>query len=499
MAMLGLLELFVAFLFSLVFLFTCFFLHKKPRGQPILKNWPFLGMLPGMLPQIPRIYDWTVEVLEASNLTFYFKGPWLSGTDMLFTADPRNINHILSSNFGNYPKGPEFKKIFDVLGEGILTVDLELWEDLRKSNHAMFHNQDFLELSLSSNKSKLKEGLVPFLDNAAHENIIIDLQDVFMRFMFDTSSILMTGYDPMSLSIEMLEVEFGEAADIGEEAIYYRHFKPVMLWRLQNWLGIGLERKMRTALATVNRMFAKIISTRRREEISREKTEPSKDALTYYMNVDTTKYKLLKPKNDTFIRDVIFSLVLAGRDTTSSALTWFFWLLSKHPQVMAKIRHEINTKYDPADLEKLVYLHAALSESMRLYPPLPFNHKAPAKPDVLPSGHKVEPESKIVICIYALGRMRSVWGEDASDFKPERWISDNGGLRHEPSYKYVAFNSGPRTCLGKHLALLQMKIVALEIIKNYDFKVIEGHKIEAIPSILLRMKHGLKVTVTKKI
>ncbi|KAG7588415.1 Cytochrome P450 [Arabidopsis suecica] len=446
MAMLGLLELFVAFLFSLVFLFTCFFLHKKPRGQPILKNWPFLGMLPGMLPQIPRIYDWTVEVLEASNLTFYFKGPWLSGTDMLFTADPRNINHILSSNFGNYPKGPEFKKIFDVLGEGILTVDLELWEDLRKSNHAMFHNQDFLELSLSSNK-----------------------------------------------------IEFGEAADIGEEAIYYRHFKPVMLWRLQNWLGIGLERKMRTALATVNRMFAKIISSRRKEEISRGETEPSKDALTYYMNVDTTKYKLLKPKNDTFIRDVIFSLVLAGRDTTSSALTWFFWLLSKHPQVMAKIRHEINTKYDPADLEKLVYLHAALSESMRLYPPLPFNHKAPAKPDVLPSGHKVEPESKIVICIYALGRMRSVWGEDASDFKPERWISDNGSLRHEPSYKYVAFNSGPRTCLGKHLALLQMKIVALEIIKNYDFKVIEGHKIEAIPSILLRMKHGLKVTVTKKI
>ncbi|KAL9309968.1 Alkane hydroxylase MAH1 [Arabidopsis thaliana] len=497
MAMLG---FYVTFIFFLVCLFTYFFLQKKPQGQPILKNWPFLRMLPGMLHQIPRIYDWTVEVLEATNLTFSFKGPWLSGTDMLFTADPRNIHHILSSNFGNYPKGPEFKKIFDVLGEGILTVDFELWEEMRKSNHALFHNQDFIELSVSSNKSKLKEGLVPFLDNAAQKNIIIELQDVFQRFMFDTSSILMTGYDPMSLSIEMLEVEFGEAADIGEEAIYYRHFKPVVLWRLQNWIGIGLERKMRTALATVNRMFAKIISSKRKEEISRATTEPySKDALTYYMNVDTTKYKLLKPNKDKFIRDVIFSLVLAGRDTTSSVLTWFFWLLSKHPQVMAKIRHEINTKFDNEDLEKLVYLHAALSESMRLYPPLPFNHKSPAKPDVLPSGHKVDANSKIVICIYALGRMRSVWGEDALDFKPERWISDNGGLRHEPSYKFMAFNSGPRTCLGKNLALLQMKMVALEIIRNYDFKVIEGHKVEPIPSILLRMKHGLKVTVTKKI
>ena len=103
------------------------------------------------------------------------------------------------------------------------------------------------------------------------------------------------------------------------------------------------------------------------------------------MNVDTTKYKLLKPSNDKFIRDVVFSLLLAGRDTTSSVLTWFFWLLSKHPQVLTKIRKVINTKYDPTDLEKLVYLHAALSETMRLYPPLPFNHKSPAKPDVLPS------------------------------------------------------------------------------------------------------------------
>ncbi|CAA7034527.1 unnamed protein product [Microthlaspi erraticum] len=497
MAMIGLLEVFIAFLFFLVF--QCYLLHKKSLGQPILKNWPFLGMLPGMLPQIPRIYDWTVEVLEATNLTFYFKGPWLSGTHMLFTADPKNIHHILSSNFGNYPKGPEFKKIFDVLGEGILTVDHEMWEELRKSNHTIFHNQDFEKLSLSSNTSKLKEGLVPFLDNAAHENITIDLQDVFQRFMFDTSSILMTGFDPMSLSIDLPEVEFGEAADTGEEAIYYRHFKPVTLWRLQNRMGIGLERKMRTSLETVNRMFAKIISSKRKEELSRGEKEPSTDALTYYMNVDTTKYKLLKPNNDTFIRDVTFSLLLAGRDTTSSALTWFFWLLSKHPQVMAKIRHEIKTKFDPTDLEKLVYLHAALNESMRLYPPLPFNHKSPAKQDELPSGHRVEPDSKIVICIYALGRMKSVWGEDALDFKPERWIAENGGFRSEPSYKFMAFNAGPRTCLGKHLAFLQMKIVAVEIIRNYDFKVIEGLKIEAIPSIVLRMKNGLKVKVTKKI
>ncbi|KAF2535485.1 hypothetical protein F2Q68_00019886 [Brassica cretica] len=430
MSMIGLFGVFIAFIFFLIF--QCFFLCKKSHNVLLLKNWPFLGMLPGMLFNIPRIFDWISEVHEANDLTFAFKGPWFSGTDKLFTVDPRNINHMLNSNFAK-SKGPEFKKIFDVLGDGIVTADMELWEDLRKSGHTLFHHQNFLKLTVSSTTSKLKNYLVPLLDKAAEENIVIDLQDVFQRFMFDTASILMTGYDQMSLSTEIPGYEFGEAADFSEEAIFYRHLKPVILWRLQTLIGVGIERKIRR------------------------------------------------------------------RDTTSSALTWFFWLLSKHPQVMTKIRQEINTNFDPTDLKKLVYLHAALLESMRLYPPVPFNHKSPSKSDVLPSGHRVEAESKIVICIYALGRMRSVWGEDASEFKPERWISENGGLKREPSSKYLVFNAGPRTCLGKHLALLQMKMVAMEIIQKYDFKVVEGQKIEPVPSIILRMKHGLKVTVTKNI
>ncbi|VVB00017.1 unnamed protein product [Arabis nemorensis] len=95
--------------------------------------------------------------------------------------------------------------------------------------------------------------------------------------------------------------------------------------------------------------------------------------------------------------------------------------------------------------------------------------------------------------------MRSAWGEDASDFKPERWISEEGGIRREPTYKFLIFNADPRACIRKHLALLQMKIVAVEIIQNYDFKVVEGHKIEPVPSIILRIMHDLKVRVSKKI
>ncbi|KAJ0098003.1 hypothetical protein Patl1_27587 [Pistacia atlantica] len=94
-------------------------------------------------------------------------------------------------------------------------------------------------------------------------------------------------------------------------------------------------------------------------------------------------------------------------------------------------------KFDSKELNKLVYLHGALCEALRLYPPVPFQHK-------------------------------SIWGDDCLEFKPQRWISEKGRIKHEPSYKFLAFNAGPRTCLGKEVAFTQMKAVAAAIIHNYN-------------------------------
>lgn len=157
---------------------------------------------------------------------------------------------------------------------------------------------------------------------------------------------------------------------------------------------------------------------------------------------------------------------------------------------MAKIRQKINKclprfnygeeklSFNTTEFNKLVYLHGALYESMRLYPPVPLERKSPIKSDVLPSGHKINANSKIIIVPYALWRMKAVWGEDAFELKPERWVSKtgNGSLRHEPSFKFLPFNAGPRSCLGKHLAMILMKIVAVEILQNYDIEVVKGQK-----------------------
>ncbi|ESQ47193.1 hypothetical protein EUTSA_v10027725mg [Eutrema salsugineum] len=513
MASISLFETFIAIISFLIILYS---LLKKPHKN-LARNWPVLGMLPDLLMALHRVYDFLAEILEMSNLTFQFKGLWFAGMDMLITVDPANIHYILSSNFSNYTKGPEFKEVFDVFKDVIFNTDSELWKNLRKAAQSRLNHQGFQRFSVTATRSKLKNGLVPLFDHFAKEGTTVNLQDVFRRFTFDTTMVLITGSDPISLSIEMPDNEFAKAITDAGEAIMYRHIKPRLLWKLQSWMGLGLEKKLLEADAVFDRVCAKYISTKREEvRLQGISNHPingeGEDLLTSYIKLDTTKYELLNPSKDQFLKEVILNFIIAGRDTVASALTWFFWLLSKNPQVVAKIHQEINTvlprskygqeklSFDSTQLNKLVYLHGALYESMRLYPPIPFERKSAIKPDVLPSGHKVDANSKVIIVLYALGRMRAVWGEDALEFKPERWVSKTcgGSLRHEPSFKFLPFNAGPRSCLGKQLAMILMKTVVMEILQSYDIKAIKGQKVESLPGLILRMKHGFEVTITKR-
>ena len=86
-------------------------------------NWPLVGMLPGLIQNAHRVHEFATDILVETKGTFKFHGPVLANLNMLITSDPANIHHILSKNFSNYPKGVEFRKIFDMLGNGMFNVD----------------------------------------------------------------------------------------------------------------------------------------------------------------------------------------------------------------------------------------------------------------------------------------------------------------------------------------------------------------------------------------
>ncbi|GAY61340.1 hypothetical protein CUMW_209210 [Citrus unshiu] len=277
-------------------------------------------------------------------------------------------------------------------------------------------------------------------------------------------------------------------------------------------------------MKTFDRFLYECISLKReRLLISRKaSTEEEFDVLTAFMVEGEEEEEMNEDReigalrrNDTFLRDTAFNLLAAGKETVSSGLVWFFWLVATHPSVENKILEEMKANmvmqkeeeeehrdkrllFDAKEVNRMVYLHAALCETLRLYPPVPYNHKIAAQADVLPSGHRINKNHSILISYYAMGRMEEIWGKDCLEFKPQRWISERGSIVHVPSYKFTAFHAGPRNCLGKDTAFIQMKMVAALILGNYQVKIVQGHPVSPCNSMVLHMKYGLKVQLSKR-
>ena len=140
----------------------------------------------------------------------------------------------------------------------------------------------------------------------------------------------------------------------------------------------------------------------------------------------------------------------------------------------------------------MVYLEAALSESLRLYPPLPIDFKEVSEDDFSPDETFVEKGDKVIYSIFSIARIEFVWGRDFREFKPERWM-ENSKFVKENQFTYPVFSARCRICVGKKFAFLQTKMVAASILLRYSVKVIEGHKVVPKITTALYMKHGLSL------
>ncbi|KAL0306120.1 UNVERIFIED_CONTAM: Alkane hydroxylase MAH1 [Sesamum radiatum] len=143
--------------------------RKEKSSLPT--NWPVLGMLPALLKNGSRFHQFVTELAERSGGTFLFKGPWFTNMDMLLTSDPANIHYILTKSFPNFSKGPEFKKKFNFLGDGIFAAENESWERQRKAIKALMTQSGFQELVATTSWNKVETGLI----RCSHEANVFDL------------------------------------------------------------------------------------------------------------------------------------------------------------------------------------------------------------------------------------------------------------------------------------------------------------------------------------
>ncbi|XWS39982.1 hypothetical protein CRYUN_Cryun18bG0101100 [Craigia yunnanensis] len=487
------------------------FLLRFLDNNGLPRSWPIIGMLPTMLLHIHRFHDIVPQVLEKSKGTFLYEGIWFTNTSFLGTSDPENVRYVTSTNSSIYLKGSEWMKQFDIFGEALFNSDGEAWKRQRKIFHAFLNHPLFHKSMTKIIPDRIEQGLVEVLENVSKRELVVDLQDLLVRHAFDIACIMATGCNPRLLSLEFPENRFHNAMSDAWEAAFYRYVMPDNLWKLLNWLQIGKEKRRSRAWKALDDLLAEYISIQRGKSNKAMESNEDDEENFNFLKCYLTGNEVTGPTPcDSLIRDNLIHIMFATDDTNSTVLSWFFYLLSKNPMAETRIREELkqNLLFKKVgecqlpsslnELNKLTYLQAALCETLRLYPPVPFEFRTATEKNILPSGHCIEKNMRVAMAIHAMGRMTWVWGKDCNEFKPERWITEDGKIKRELPSKFLAFNAGPRICLGKDLAFIIMKSTAATIIHNYNVRVLEGQKVIPKKSIIFHMKHGLKVRIKNR-
>ncbi|XBI96602.1 hypothetical protein VPH35_032865 [Triticum aestivum] len=481
---------------------------KNPSVLPI--NWPIVGVFPYLIANFHNLHDYLAVVLAGSGHNFRAHGPPGTGLRFFITCEPANVRHILTTNHANFPKGAEFAAIFDIAGGSFFTTEGEPWRRQRARAQRVLSNPRLLACMTACCRDKVENGLLPVLMHMASTGTTFDLQDLTIRLVLDMTATPLFGVDPGLLSSDMPPMDAAVAMDTVMEVALFRHIVPTSGWKVMRRLNIGPERKLAAAHTVLRGFIEEMMERRKRKEHAGNEGAPSVDILSSY--IDDPDYQ----QNDGLLHATLINYMIAGRDTIGTALTWVFYNLAQNPHVVSFIRHELSpiasqkaatgannsstmVIFEPEETKSLVYMRAAIHESLRLHPPVPIERKTAVAHDVMPSGHVVHAGDTLLISLHSMGRMEGVWGKDCREYNPDRWLSEDGKkLRYVPSYKFLSFSSGPRLCLGKDVSFMQMNTIVAAMVWNFDVEVVEGQRVQPKMSCVLQMKNGLMVKLKKR-
>ena len=210
--------------------------------------------------------------------------------------------------------------------------------------------------------------------------------------------------------------------------------------------------------------------------------------------------------SDAELIDQLLTVLAAGHETTSSALTWLCYLLAKHPDYQSRLRDEINEAFpinplqDPSIdiasvLERLPLLNGVCNETLRLFPTVPITMRIAVRDTTLLDA-PIPRGTEIMVSPWAVNRQRELWGDDAEEFKPERWIEDgkpNNSGGADSNYSLLTFLHGPRSCIGQGFAKAELRCLVAAFIKVFSWEL--DMKEDPVPAgvITIKPEKGLHV------
>ena len=389
-----------------------------------------------------------------------FKTP-LFGQDILFTSDPKNIQAMLATQFQDFDLGPARRgNMIATLGDGIFVQDGKAWEHSRAMLRPNFVRDQVSDLDLEECHVQNLLRVMPVQSNGWTAET--DIQTLFFRLTIDSATEFLFGESVDSQLAEAKGITLNQDSQrVKDELAFSQNFDAAQMhmakrFRLADLYWVHNPKEYKDNNKIVNDFISHYV------DLALRKTGGSGSEKRAEEGINKEKYVFLEAlaqqtRDPIEIRAQLLNILLAGRDTTASLLSWLFHELLRNPAVFAKLRATILSTFgtydDPHDitfatLKGCTYLQHTLNEVNRLWSIVPGNARRANKATTLPTGGGPDGTSPIYLkaqtdvqySIHIMHRRKDIWGEDADEFRPERFVG------RRPGWEYLPFNGGPRIC-----------------------------------------------------
>jgi len=405
---------------------------------------------------------------------------WCGLMDIYLLNDPEDVRRVMTQAWPQYHKDNiDYRILRLTMGNGLVTNDGPDWVRQRRLMQPMFHNRVVNGFDGAINTCT--EALVQRW-SARRADDAFALDRDLSRLTFQVVGATLFGAD--------IDAHADEVAAMLE----VMNVNPKTLRALLTqwpWIPTRGNREFARHLATLDRIVYGLIERRRASGEARS------DLLGLLLAArDADSGEAMAEKQ---IRDEVVTLMLAGHETSSTALGWIFHLLAQHPVIEQVLVDELVRELDgrPAqagDLVRLPYLKQVVQESMRLYPPV-WGMSRSLAADCEFGGYRLPRGAYVAILPYALHRHPAHWREPER-FDPERFSPQRSAKRH--AYCYLPFAAGPRTCIGLGMAMLEIQLVLARLVPLFRVRPVPGHPIVPLASVTYRPRFGIRATVTPR-
>jgi cytochrome P450 len=390
-------------------------------------------------------------------------------------SNPQDIETVLITKNSNFIKSVYLRESRALFGQGLLTSEGSFWLRQRRLLQPAFHHSRIAGygatmLAYTARMlSTWKDGEVRDI----HEDMINLTMEIICQVLFgdDLSTDTREAGDALRIFFDQFDDRFG-------------------LYVIPEWLPTPGNLRYRNAIRRLNEIVGRVIQERR------SKTYDNGDILSSLLRVqDEDGSKMSEPQ----VRDEVMTLFFTGHETTALALSWTWYLLAQHPEVVARLTEELDEVLAGRaptleDLPKLVYAEWIVKESLRLYPPA-YGMVREALNDVELGGYTIPKRSTIAIFQWSVHRDPRYY-HDPEAFRPERW--DSNFQKSLPRCAYIPFGAGPRICIGNTFALTEVTLLLAAIASKFQMTLLPDHKVALSPSLTLRPRKGIKVTVKRR-